>query len=148
MKFVSLSVEETKDLGKRLGRFLDKGDVVLLEGGMASGKTHFVKGIAEALGGSESVTSPTFTILNVYPMEGYNLNHFDVYRVSDEEELLNIGFEEAVFSDDISVIEWADLISGLIPDEYIRIVFSTTDDNTRTLDFDFSKSSHSEEEMK
>jgi len=122
-QIISNSEEETKNAGRWLGRLLKPGDVICLVGELGTGKTAFTKGIAEALGIQEIITSPTFTIVNEYK-GGSKLHHFDVYRVNDPDELYNIGFEEYVYSDAVVVIEWADLISDIIPDERIWITFS------------------------
>lgn len=121
MEIITNSVEETISLGKSIASTLRSGDVVLLNGNLGAGKTHLVKGIAQGLGIKDTITSPTFTIENKYKGSKANLNHFDVYRVNDEDEILDIGFEESIYSDAVSVIEWSDLIKGILPEEYIDI---------------------------
>ncbi len=121
MEIITNSVEETIYLGKSIANTLRSGDVVLLNGDLGAGKTHLVKGIAQGLGIKDTITSPTFTIENKYKGSKAKLNHFDVYRVNDEDEILDIGFEESIYSDAVSVIEWSDLIKGILPEEYIDI---------------------------
>ncbi|MFB0918760.1 MAG: tRNA (adenosine(37)-N6)-threonylcarbamoyltransferase complex ATPase subunit type 1 TsaE [Clostridiaceae bacterium] len=140
MKIVTNSVEETMKVGMNLAKILQSGDVVLLNGDLGAGKTHLVKGIALGLGIDETVTSPTFTIENKYKGNEYNLNHFDVYRVNDEDEILDIGFEESIYSEDISVIEWSDLILGILPEENIdiRITRDPASEDRRIIQISFN----------
>lgn len=114
------SVEETVKAGRMLGELLQQGDVVCLSGNLGTGKTAFTNGIAGALGISGYVTSPTFTIVNEYRGR-IPLYHFDVYRIADPEEMFEIGFEEYVEGSGVVVIEWAELISGILPDRYIAV---------------------------
>lgn len=123
MEFILSSVEETLKLGKEIGLKAKPGDIICLKGDLGTGKTHLTKGIAAGLGITESITSPTFTIVNEY-LGRLKLYHFDVYRVNDPDEIEAIGFDEYIFSDGVSVIEWANYIDVLIPEEhmYIEIV--------------------------
>ncbi len=114
------SPEETIDLGYRLGSLLKEGDIILLNGGLGAGKTAFASGIAKALGIEGYITSPTFTIVNEYKGR-HDLYHFDVYRISDPEEMFEIGFEEYLHSNGILIIEWSDMIEEILPDQFIRI---------------------------
>lgn len=114
------SVEGTVSAGCSLGNILQKGDTVCLTGGLGTGKTAFVGGIAKALDISGYITSPTFTIVNEY--EGsLNLYHFDVYRANDPEEILAIGFEEYFYRNGVVVIEWSELIEEILPAERIAV---------------------------
>lgn len=123
MEFILDSVHDTISLGKHLGSILNPGDIICLTGDLGTGKTHFTKGIAEGLEIYEPITSPTFTIVNEY--EGrLKLYHFDVYRVNDPDEIEAIGFDEYIFSDAVSIIEWANYIEELIPEEHIWINIS------------------------
>ncbi len=120
MEFLLESVEQTLELGRKIGKLLNPGDIICLDGELGTGKTHLAKGIASGLGIKEHITSPTFTIVNEY--EGrMKLYHFDVYRIDDPEEIEAIGFDEYIFSDAVSIIEWSELISELIPEERIQI---------------------------
>lgn len=118
---------ETIRLGQKIAGQLKRGDILALSGDLGTGKTAFVKGIARGLGIDDYITSPTFTLVHSYEGMGFNLHHFDVYRVSDEEELFEIGFEEYLYENDICVIEWADLIKNLIPNHSIWIHFERLD---------------------
>lgn len=116
-------------LGASLAGHLQAGDVILLDGDLGAGKTHFVKGLAKGLGIGDEVNSPTFTILNNYPAPNSpsgigQLNHYDVYRVHDEDEILDLGFEETIYGSDISVIEWSALIPGILPTDALQVVIS------------------------
>lgn len=100
------SVEQTYALAEKFAKTLDGGEVVLLEGDLGAGKTTFTKGLAKALGVKEEVTSPTFTILNVYEDGRVKLNHLDMYRVESADELAELGIEECFDEDAVTVIEW------------------------------------------
>jgi tRNA threonylcarbamoyladenosine biosynthesis protein TsaE len=123
MDFVVDSLEKTLALGKKIGELANSGDIICLIGDLGTGKTHITKGIAQGLGIYENITSPTFTIVNEYSGR-LKLNHFDVYRVNDPDEIEAIGFDEYIFSDSISIIEWANYIEELIPKEHIRIIIN------------------------
>ena len=119
-QYTSSSPEATREFARKLASFLIVGDVVLLQGDLGAGKTEFVKGLAEGLKVTERVTSPTFTLMNLYQgtMPVY---HFDLYRLDDSEELINIGFEEFIGGDGVAVIEWPDLFPTEMPDEYVKV---------------------------
>lgn len=120
LEYILSSVKDTIELGKKLGNLLNPGDIICLRGELGTGKTYFTKGIAAGLKIDEPITSPTFTIVNEY--EGrLKLFHFDVYRVNDIDEISAIGFDEYIFSDAVSIIEWADYIKELIPEECIWV---------------------------
>lgn len=119
--------EETGEVGYRLGQLLNKGDVVCLIGDLGAGKTTITKSIAKALEVDDYITSPTFTIVNEYDGK-YPLYHFDVYRISSSEDMHEIGFEEYLYGDGICIIEWANLIEDILPDEYINIELNYKDE--------------------
>ena len=119
-QFVSASPAETRALARRLSRCLVGGDVLLLQGNLGAGKTEFVKGLAEGLQVTDLVTSPTFTLLNVYH-GAMPLYHFDLYRLEDTEELDNIGFTEFLGGDGVAVVEWPDRFPTEMPLEHIRV---------------------------
>jgi ATPase, YjeE family len=120
VELVTHSAEETAEAGYKLGTILRKGDLVCLMGGLGTGKTAFTGGIAEALGIEGYITSPTFTIVNEY--EGkIPLYHFDVYRIADSSEMFEIGFDEYINGNGIVVIEWAEMIKDILPEEYINV---------------------------
>lgn len=114
-EYITKNETETIMLGKKFAGLLQKGDILAVTGDLGTGKTAFVKGIAQGLCISDYVTSPTFTLVHSYEGPVFTLHHFDVYRVFGEEELFEIGFEEYLYGEDICVIEWADLIQSLLP---------------------------------
>lgn len=120
MEFIVDSIEKTLELGKQLGSLVNPGDVICLIGDLGTGKTHITKGIAAGLEVEDYITSPTFTIVNEYNGR-LKLYHFDVYRVNDPDEIYAIGFDEYIFSEAVSIIEWANYIEELIPKEHIEI---------------------------
>ena len=112
----------TEVLGKLLGRHAADGDVFCLTGDLGAGKTLLSRGVAEALGvSSEDVTSPTFAIMNVYQGTELEVRHFDLYRLNRPEELEDIGFDEYAGGDGVTLIEWAELFSEQLPEEYLQI---------------------------
>jgi len=122
MIFEIYSIEDTTKLGFSLGKLLNSGDIICLTGDLGTGKTHITKGIARGLGINENITSPTFTIVNEYDSGRLKLNHFDVYRVSDPDEIYAIGFDDYIFSDAVSIIEWANYIEEILPQELLHIL--------------------------
>ena len=116
MLYKSNSEKETKNIAKAFAKELLPGDVICLGGDLGVGKTAFVQGVCAALDIKEYVSSPTFTIVNCY--EGkLPLYHFDVYRISDCDEMYEIGYEEYVYGKGISIIEWAELIADILPEK-------------------------------
>jgi len=120
MEIIVTTVEETYNIGELIGSLVNSGDIICLIGDLGTGKTHLTKGIAKGLGIDDHITSPTFTIVNEYTGR-LRLYHFDVYRVNDPEEIEAIGFDEYIFSDGVSVIEWANYIQELIPPNNLTI---------------------------
>ncbi|MVX63806.1 tRNA (adenosine(37)-N6)-threonylcarbamoyltransferase complex ATPase subunit type 1 TsaE [Clostridium chromiireducens] len=121
MEFEVYSVDNTTKLGIQLGKMLNSGDIICLTGDLGTGKTHITKGIAQGLGIYDNITSPTFTIVNEYESGRLKLNHFDVYRVSDPDEIHAIGFDDYIFSDAVSIIEWANYIEEILPEDLLHI---------------------------
>lgn len=113
---------ETYRIGKLLGQNARPGQVYALTGDLGAGKTVFTKGFAEGLGVTEPVTSPTFTILQSYEDGRVPLYHFDVYRIEEIEEMEEIGCEDCFYGEGVSLVEWAEQIEELLPDDTIRIV--------------------------
>jgi tRNA threonylcarbamoyladenosine biosynthesis protein TsaE len=120
-KFISKGSEETKAFGKHLAKRLKGGDIICLFGDLGSGKTTLIKGIAAGLKiDPANVNSPTFVLMNIY--EGRRpLYHFDLYRLEDLHGINSIGYEEFLYGQGVSVIEWADRLGEFLPGEYLRI---------------------------
>ena len=112
---------ETFELGRRLGKETRAGQVYTLVGDLGVGKTVFTKGLAAGLGIEEPVSSPTFTIVQVYEEGRLPFYHFDVYRIGDVEEMDEIGYEDYIYGDGVSLIEWADLIREILPEHYTEV---------------------------
>ncbi len=119
--YESFSENDTFEIAKNIAKELKKGSIVCLDGDLGVGKTIFAKGFAKGLGIEDDITSPTFTLVQSYESLDNVLHHFDVYRISDESEMDEIGYEEYFFSDAICLIEWSSLIPDLIPENAIRI---------------------------
>ena len=113
--------KDTRDLGFRLGQAAEPGQVYTLVGDLGVGKTVFTQGLAAGLGIEEPVSSPTFTIVQVYEDGRLPFYHFDVYRIGDVEEMDEIGYEDYVYGQGVSLIEWANLIEEILPEHYTEI---------------------------
>jgi tRNA threonylcarbamoyladenosine biosynthesis protein TsaE len=133
--FISVSVAETKAAGARLAEKIQAGDVIALVGDLGAGKTQFVKGLAKGLGSEEMVTSPTFTLVHEYQGKRVPIYHFDFYRIESLAALRAIGFDEIVFGDGVSVIEWADRFADAIPPRARWIKFEIVSDDQRRILF-------------
>ncbi len=114
--YETYSAEETRALGRKIGETAQPGDVYTLVGDLGVGKTVFTQGIAEGLGITEPVSSPTFTIVQIYEEGRMPFYHFDVYRIGDPEEMDEIGYEDYFYGDGLCMIEWANLIEELLPE--------------------------------
>ena len=115
------SPEETFALGEKLGREAKPGQIYTLNGDLGTGKTVFTQGFASGLGITEPVNSPTFTILQVYEEGRMPFYHFDVYRIGDVEEMDEIGYEDCFYGEGVCLIEWAELIQEILPDNIISV---------------------------
>lgn len=121
MEYSSFSPEETFKIAEELGKDAKAGDIFCLNGDLGTGKTLFSQGFAKGLGIEESVNSPTFTIVQEYNDGRLSFYHFDVYRIADAEEMEEVGFTDMIYGDGVCLIEWADLISDILPDHYVRV---------------------------
>lgn len=127
------SEKETRDFAYEMAQKAEVGKVYCLDGDLGVGKTVFTKGFAEGLGIDDDITSPTFTIVNEYHSGRIPFYHFDVYRIGDEDEMFDIGFDEYVDGDGVCLIEWAELIKGIIPENAVSI--KITKDLSKGLDY-------------
>ncbi len=135
LSVVSDSESQTLELGKRLGRLLQQPALILLQGDLGAGKTVFARGIARGLGVAPEIpiTSPTFTLMNHYPAR-LNLYHFDLYRLSDPDELIELGFDEYAFGDGITLVEWPEKLDN--PDmPGLWVTLQRIDDVQRRIEF-------------
>ncbi|MGH4051835.1 MAG: tRNA (adenosine(37)-N6)-threonylcarbamoyltransferase complex ATPase subunit type 1 TsaE [Clostridium sp.] len=140
MEYIVTTIDETYKIGQLLGSLVNSGDIICLIGDLGTGKTHLTKGIAKGLDIEDHITSPTFTIVNEYTGR-LKLNHFDVYRVNDPDEIEAIGFDEYIFSDGVSIIEWANYIKELIPPNNLTITIEKDleiSDNYRKIKMEYT----------
>ena len=121
MIYETNSPEDTFRLGEEIGRNASPGEVYTLTGDLGVGKTVFTQGVAAGLGIAGPVNSPTFTILQIYEEGRLPLYHFDVYRIGDVEEMDEVGFDDYIMGDGVSLIEWADLIEEILPEKRTEV---------------------------
>ena len=116
--FHTNSAEETIELGEKIGSLLQKGDIIALQGTLAAGKTTITKGIARSLGVKDEITSPTFCLISEY--EGkLPLYHMDVYRLEGGDDFINLGVEDLIYGNGVSLIEWSEKIMSELPKKTI-----------------------------
>ena len=115
--YETYSAQETRTLGEKIGLHAAPGEVYTLTGDLGVGKTVFTQGVAKGLGIDEPVNSPTFTILQVYEEGRMPFYHFDVYRIGDVEEMEEIGYEDCFYGEGVCLIEWAELIGEILPQD-------------------------------
>jgi tRNA threonylcarbamoyladenosine biosynthesis protein TsaE len=127
------SSDETKRIAASIGKSLKPGDNVILQGNLGSGKTTFVQGLAHGMGVSMPVTSPTFTLVHEYPAQGPKLIHVDPYRLENPEQIVELGFDEWLEQDGVLVVEWAERLGHLTPDEYLLVKLEILGDDERRI---------------
>lgn len=132
MEITTVSTKETKKLAEQIAKDLKNKDVLALYGDLGSGKTTFTNYLVEALGIKARVQSPTFVIHRIYKDSKLIVNHLDLYRILNKEELLDMGIEE-IFDEGITVIEWPELVEEILPQNTKRIYFKYVDENTREI---------------
>lgn len=132
--------EETQSLGLKIGKLLEKGDIVALIGELGAGKTCFVNKLLEGLevDALYKGTSPTFTLINEYNGR-LSVYHFDIYRLNDIKEVIDLGYEEYFYGNGVAIIEWADKIEELLPKDCLRIYFKITGETEREINIQGSK---------
>ncbi len=147
-KIISESVAQTLKIGKAIASQLTRGDIVCLIGQLGSGKTQLVKGMVSYFNVSpDIVNSPSFVLLKQYPLKQINLNHFDLFRLEKEKDILAIGFPEYIYSADISIIEWADRLKTNLPNEFLGIELKIIGKDKRKLNI-FAKGERYSELLK
>lgn len=135
LDFISRSAEQTRRLGLRLGSLVNPGDIIHLSGDLGSGKTTFVQGFAQGWGSLDSVSSPTFVIVNQYRrLDGELLHHLDAYRIGSLDEAIDLDLD-AMISSGVLIVEWAERITAALPEECLDIHFSWVGDEQRNLVF-------------
>jgi tRNA threonylcarbamoyladenosine biosynthesis protein TsaE len=133
MHIISRSVRDTLQFGKRLARYVRKGDIICLSGDLGSGKTVLTKGIAQGLNiDKKEVVSPTFILMRQYDGR-MPLYHFDLYRIQDAGQILDLGYEEYLFDQGVSVIEWAERLGSLAPEACLNIRLELAGDRKRRI---------------
>ena len=135
LTFTTKSPEETIALGVRIGNKLKKGDVIAMQGTLAAGKTTITKGIALALGIEEEITSPTFCLISEYYGK-MPLYHMDVYRLEGTEDFINLGTDDMIYGDGISLIEWSEKIMDELPSSTIIIRLTPQEDGSRKIEIE------------
>ena len=131
--FISNSAGETESFGRQFAGDVKPGDVLALTGGLGSGKTQFVKGLAAGLGATTPATSPTFTLIHEYSGGRLPIYHFDFFRIEDRQSAERLGLDEYFFGDGVSLIEWADRFPDLIPENARWISFETKSETQRAI---------------
>lgn len=141
---ISHSAAQTQRMGMRLGELLQGGELILLDGQLGTGKTTFTQGLAQGMGITENVNSPTFILLKEYagqllsrtpPRRGPALYHFDLYRLDDTEEMIDLGFEDYFYSNGVCVVEWAEKAASFWPTEHLNIRMKMMTETKRGLLF-------------
>ena len=134
---ISHSLTQTQRLGMRLGDLLRGGELILLDGQLGTGKTTLTQGLAQGMGITEVINSPTFTLLKEYHRQhdGLALYHFDLYRLDDPEEIIDLGFEDYFYGSGVCVVEWADKAAMLWPVERLSIRLKVLSETKRGLLF-------------
>ena len=135
---MKLEIHSLNDLDKAALTLLDFADqekIFVFQGDMGAGKTTFIKAIAIALGVTELVSSPTFSIVNEYLAKDQTIYHFDFYRIKSLQEAYDIGYEEYFYSGNYCFIEWPERIEELLPENYLKIEITTVSEHERTISF-------------
>lgn len=135
MKLTVSNLKDTAYIGKIIANCLEKGTILCLDGDLGVGKTALTQFIAKEFGVEEYITSPTFTIIKEY--EGkLPFYHMDVYRIDSEEDMYDLGYDEYIYSEGVTIIEWSHKIKGILPEERIDICIQRLDDTSRLIDIE------------
>ena len=138
MEWLSQSADETVSIAKEIAKKIKPGTVIALSGNLGSGKTTFIKGLAEGFGLKDhnQVTSPTFALMHIYPSKP-QINHFDLYRLESVKEVQDIGFEEFISdSNVVTCVEWAEKAASLMPKDVLKINFEVLGESLRKISMD------------
>lgn len=135
LSFKDVTLDEMPEVAARIAPYLLHGGTVLLDGEMGAGKTTLVKSLLHALGSDDTVSSPTFALVNPYRLrDGSPVYHFDFYRIEDPSEAFDMGYEEYFYSGALCLVEWAERVEGLLPPDAVRIAIRKTPSG-RDIDF-------------
>ena len=129
--FTSSSPKKTRNLGKIVGSCIEPGQIILLTGNLGSGKTVFVKGIAEGMGIKDQITSPTYSLINEYTGNP-PLFHLDLYRLENSSRLNDIGVLDYLEREGVMVVEWPEILKEILPDDYLEIIFCRESEDLNT----------------
>ena len=135
LTFTTSSAEETIALGEKIGKLLKKGDIIAMQGTLAAGKTTITKGIAKALGISDTITSPTFCLISEY-QGSMPLYHMDVYRLDGTEDFINLGTDDMLYGDGVCIIEWSEKIMDELPSSTIVLKITAQEDGKRLIEIE------------
>ena len=130
------SQDELPDVARAVIRSLGRRTVVAFRGGMGAGKTTLIREIVAALGSADTVTSPTFAIVNQYKAGKERIHHFDFYRINDQREAYDFGYEEYFYSGDLCLVEWPEKIEQLLPENTMNVRITADSDTARTFEID------------
>ena len=133
MEFITNSPSETEAVGAALGRILTPGTVIAYRGDLGAGKTAFTRGLARGLGAAESVTSPTYTIVNEYTTGRMPLFHFDMYRLRSSEDLFDIGWDDYLERGGVCAVEWSENVEDALEDPIFVTIQKTGEDSRRII---------------
>ncbi|MBA7582250.1 tRNA threonylcarbamoyladenosine biosynthesis protein TsaE [subsurface metagenome] len=134
LTIITKSPEETKNLGKEVSKLTKPGDILAFYGELGAGKTCFIQGISQGLEVKDYVTSPSFTIINEYQGK-VPIYHFDLFRLDNDEDILELGYEEYFYGEGLTVIEWAEKIEQLLPKKHLKVDIKFKDRYQRTISF-------------
>jgi tRNA threonylcarbamoyladenosine biosynthesis protein TsaE len=129
----STSTAQLPAIASEILSFAADSRIILFYGEMGAGKTTLIKALCENLGTTEPVTSPTFSIVNEYIGASHKIYHFDFYRLKNQNEALDMGYEEYFYSDAYCFVEWPEKIPGLLPEHYVSITIKVVDENSRQI---------------
>ena len=133
---VNFTLEQIRQTAAKLVENSKNYKVIAFHGEMGVGKTTFIHALCEAMGVLDVITSPTFSIINQYQTnDGQTIYHIDLYRIKDENEAINAGIEDCLYSGNICLVEWPEKAAGIFPDETLHVTITSVDDNTRNLKY-------------
>ncbi|HER23978.1 MAG TPA: tRNA (adenosine(37)-N6)-threonylcarbamoyltransferase complex ATPase subunit type 1 TsaE [Candidatus Atribacteria bacterium] len=135
LTIITKSPEETKKIGKKVGKLAKPGDLIAFYGELGAGKTCFIQGISQGLKVQEYVTSPSFNIINEYKGK-IPIFHFDFYRIDKEEEILGLNYEEYFYGEGLTVVEWSEKVEQFLPQEHLKIDIKFKDRSQRLISFE------------